>query len=144
MSGPILLILRLLMALALYAFLGMVFLILWRDMKRQSELLSYRKVPTIKLENLSKGNAETYQFNTSEVSIGRDPASDCHLIDDTVSANHAQLSYHHHNWWLEDLGSKNGTYLNQENADETLVLTSGDQIRCGQVILLVSIIKVES
>ncbi len=144
MSGPILLILRLLMALALYSFLGMVLLILWRDMKRQSELLSFRKVPTIKLVNLSKGNGETYQFNTTEISIGRDPASDCHLIDDTVSANHAQLSDHHSNWWIEDLASKNGTYLNQENAKEPLVLTSGDQIRCGQVELLVSIIRMES
>lgn len=143
MSGPVLLILRLLMALALYAFLGTVLLILWRDMKRQSELLSLRKVPTIKLVNLSKGNAETYQYNTNVVSIGRDPASDCHLIDDTVSANHAKLSYHHSHWWIEDLGSKNGTYLNQENADEPLVLTSGDQIRCGQVVLLVSITKVD-
>lgn len=144
MSGPILLILRLLMAIALYAFLGMVLLILWRDMKRQSELLSLRRIPSIKLVNLSKRNPETYQYNIDSVSIGRDPASDCHLIDDTVSANHAKLSYHHSNWWIEDLGSKNGTYLNQENADEPLVLTSGDQIRCGQVVLLVSIIKMES
>jgi pSer/pThr/pTyr-binding forkhead associated (FHA) protein len=144
MSGPILLILRLLMAIALYAFLVMVLLILWRDMKRQSELLSLRRIPTIKLVNLSKKNPETYQYNTDLVSIGRDPASDCHLIDETVSANHAKLSYHHSNWWIEDLASKNGTYLNQENADEPLVLTSGDQIRCGQVVLLVSIIKMES
>ena len=143
MSGPILLILRLLMALALYTFLGIVLFILWRDIKRQSELLSLRKIPTIKLVNLSKGNSETYQYNTDSVSIGRDPASDCHLIDDTVSANHAKLSYHHSHWWIEDLGSKNGTYLNQENADEPLVLTSGDQIRCGQVVLLVSITKVD-
>ena len=144
MSAPILLAVRLLMALALYAFLGMILLILWRDMQRQSELLSLRRIPNIRLENLSNGNAEVYQFFTPEVTIGRDPASDCHLSDDTVSANHARLSFHHSNWWIEDLGSKNGTYLNQENTYEPLVLTSGDQIRCGQVILLVTIIKPRS
>jgi len=139
MSGPILLILRLLMTLALYAFLVGVLLILWQDMKRQSNLLSIRKVPPIKLMSLAEENAQTYQFSTPEVSLGRDSASDCQMNDDTVSAEHARLSYHHSNWWIMDLGSKNGTYLNQEKVIEPHVLASGDQIRCGQVILLVSI-----
>ena len=139
MSGPILLILRILMALALYAFLIAVLLILWQDMKRQSNLLSIRKVPPIKLVNLNAENEQTYQFNTPEVSLGRVPASDCHLNDDTVSAKHAHLSYHHNNWWITDLDSKNGTYLNQDEVKEPHVITSGDKIQCGQVILLVSI-----
>ena len=81
----------------------------------------------------------SYQFNTPEVSLGRVPASDCQLNDDTVSAKHAQLSYHHNNWWITDLGSKNGTYLNQDEVKEPHVITSGDKIQCGQIILLVSI-----
>ena len=133
MSGPILLILRLLMTLALYAFLVGALLILWQDMKRQSNLLSIRKVPQITLAGLAEENAQTYQFSTSEVSLGRDPASNCQLNDDTVSAEHARLSYHHSNWWISDLGSKNGTYLNQEDVNEPHVLASGDKIQCGQV-----------
>jgi len=139
MSGPILLILRLLMALALYAFLVGVLLILWQDMKRQNNLLSLRIVPPIKLVNLVEENAQTFQFNTQEVSLGRDTASDCQLNDDTVSAEHALLSYHHSNWWITDLGSKNGTFLNLEEVFEPHVIASGDKIKCGQVILLVSI-----
>ena len=139
MSGPILLILRLFMALALYAFLIGVLLILWQDMKRQSNLLSIRKVPPIELAILAEENAQTYKFSTPEVSLGRDSASDCQLNDDTVSAEHARLSYHHSNWWITDLGSKNGTYLNQEDVNEPHVLASGDKIQCGQVILFVSI-----
>ena len=139
MSGPILLILRLFMALALYAFLVGVLLILWQDMKRQSNLLSIRRVPPIKLVNLAEENAQTYQFSTPEVSLGRDSSSDCQLNDDTVSAEHARLSYHHGNWWITDLGSKNGTYLNLEEVNEPHVLASGDKIKCGQLILLVSI-----
>jgi pSer/pThr/pTyr-binding forkhead associated (FHA) protein len=108
-------------------------------MKRQSNLLSIRKVPPIKLMSLAEENAQTYQFSTPEVSLGRDSTSDCQLNDDTVSAEHARLSYHHSNWWITDLGSKNGTYLNQEKVNEPHVLTSGDQIRCGQVILFISI-----
>ena len=139
MSGPILLILRILMALSLYAFLVGVLLILWQDMKRQSNLLTIRKVQPIKLVNLTEENDQSYQFNTSEVSLGRDSTSDCQLNDDTVSAKHAHLSYHHSNWWITDLGSKNGTYLNQDEVKEPHVLTSGDKLQCGQVVLLVSI-----
>jgi len=139
MSGPILLILRLLMTLALYAFLVGALLILWQDMKRQSDLLSIRKVPQITLACIAEENAQTYQFNTPEVSLGRDSASDCQLNDDTVSAEHAHLSYHHSNWWISDLESKNGTYLNQEEINEPHVLASGDKIQCGQVVLFVSI-----
>jgi pSer/pThr/pTyr-binding forkhead associated (FHA) protein len=139
MSGPILLILRILMALSLYAFLVGVLLILWQDMKRQSNLFSIRKIQPIKLVNLTEENDQSYQFSTPEVSLGRDSASDCQLNDDTVSAKHAHLSYHHSNWWITDLDSKNGTYLNQDEVKEPHVLTSGDKLQCGQVVLLVSI-----
>jgi len=50
----------------------------------------------------------------SEVVLGRDPGCDCILNDKTVSNKHACLSFHHHLWWLEDIGSTNGTFLNQE------------------------------
>lgn len=139
MSGPILLILRFFMTSALYAFLGLVLWILWRDMKRQSEILSFRQVPSIKLLSVTNDKSKSFQFSTTDISIGREPASDCHLIDDTVSANHARLSFHHGNWWINDLGSKNGTMLNQETVSEPQVLASGDQLRCGQVALMITI-----
>jgi len=139
MSGPILLIIRLLMVLALYAFLGLVLVILWRDMKRQGELLSSKKVPIIKLMNLPKEKARIFQFTIPEILIGRDPSCECQLNDDTVSANHARLTFHHNKWWIEDLGSKNGTYLNQEHIPEPLVVTSGDQLRFGQIVMQVTI-----
>jgi pSer/pThr/pTyr-binding forkhead associated (FHA) protein len=56
------------------------------------------------------------------------------LLDDpTVSNTHARLSYHHGQWWLEDLRSTNGTFLNDEAVASPLVVTDGDVVRCGQV-----------
>jgi predicted component of type VI protein secretion system len=136
MSGTFLLILRLGMALALYAFLGWAILTLWRDIKRQSELLAVRKVPEIVLREQM---GESYRFNVPELIIGRNQNSDLILAEKTVSAEHARLSYHHGNWWVEDLLSRNGTYLNQELLSEPVVITTGDELRFGQVILRIDI-----
>jgi pSer/pThr/pTyr-binding forkhead associated (FHA) protein len=77
----------------------------------------------------------------AEILIGRDPACDCQLDDMTVSAHHAKLEYHHNQWWVEDLGSTNGTYLNQENINTATVLAPGDELQIGQVTLKVDLRK---
>jgi len=76
-------------------------------------------------------SAAIYRFTSSEVFIGRDPASECRLDDKTISARHARLAYHHGQWWVEDLQSRNGTSLNGVPVSTPVVLTSGDQLQCG-------------
>lgn len=49
MSGPIVLALRLIMALALYGFLGWALYMLWREVQRQGQSLANRRVPGISL-----------------------------------------------------------------------------------------------
>jgi len=137
MSGLILLLLRILMVAALYAFMGWALWLLWRDLRRQSEISASARVPPLTLVLRDNESTEPYHFSAPEVFIGRNPACQCHLDEATISAQHARLSYHHSQWWVEDLHSRNGTFLNQEPANEPLVLTSGDQLRCGQVIFQV-------
>lgn len=133
MSGPILLVLRLALVLALYGFLVWALLILWRDLKRQGEMLVYQQAPPIKLTRNGHSELEGLRFTTSSITIGRDPACDVLLADKTVSASHARLSYHHGQWWVEDLQSRNGTFLNNEVVSSELVITTDDRLRCGQV-----------
>ena len=130
MSGIIFLILRLLLALALFAFLGYVLWTLWRDLGRQDEILESRRLPPMKV---SFADGSQRLFSMREVLIGRDPLCEMVLDDPTVSNRHARLSYHHGQWWLEDLQSTNGTFLNNEPVLAPLVVTSGDVLRCGQV-----------
>ena len=130
MSGIVFLILRFLLALALFAFLGYVLWTLWRDMKQQDEVLTSRRLPPIQL---TLTGSSPRQFSTPEVVIGRDPACELILDDPTVSNRHARLSYHHGQWWLEDLQSTNGTFLNGDAVLTPLVVTGGDVVRCGQV-----------
>ncbi len=71
--------------------------------------------------------------------IGRSPNSDYPIANETVSARHARLSYHHNQWWVEDLNSTNGTYLNDERLTFPTVIISGDDLRCGRVNLSIQI-----
>lgn len=139
MSGTFLLIIRLAMALALYGFLGWAVWTLWRDIRRQSELMATSRIPEIKLVNRIEAEELSYQFTTPDLVIGRDQTCDLILDEKTVSAKHARLSYHHGNWWVEDLHSRNGTLLNLELVNTPAVLTSGDELQLGQVMLQVEI-----
>ncbi len=139
MSGTLLLVLRLAMALALYAFLGWAVLTLWRDIKRQSELMAAQRIPGIKLVKEVDSERKSYEFTVPELVIGRDQSCDLILDAKTVSAEHARLSYHHSNWWVEDLHSRNGTLLNLELLTTPAVLTSGDELQLGQEMLRIEI-----
>lgn len=134
LSAAILLTLRLLMAVALYAFLGWSVLILWRDLKNQAQNLAKQKVPALEVSLLGDNSSlEEIRFTSPEIVIGRHPSCEWVLPNETVSSRHARLVYHHDQWWLEDLSSRNGTFLNGVALIAPAVLANQDQIRCGQV-----------
>lgn len=140
MSGSIVLALRLITAFALYGFLGWALLLLWRDVQKQGLSLASRRVTGISLM-VRQGSAAPVlkSFTQPEIILGRDPGCDIPLVDDTVSTRHAQLTYHHGQWWLEDLESMNGTILNKVPVSMPTVITSGDEIRCGAARLNVAL-----
>lgn len=140
MSGPIVLVLRLLLALALYLFLGLALWMLWQDLRRTAREAEGRKVPPIRLEVQNGKQPGTIRvFAQPEVVLGRDPSCDLALADPSVSARHALLSFHDGQWWLDDLGSSNGTRLNRDKVGTATVLTAGDEIECGHARLLVGL-----
>ena len=138
MSGPILLGLRILMIASLYSLLGWIFLVLWRDLRKQVSVAAIPAVPMLRLSGEGQAD-ESYSFSLDEVRVGRDPAADLYLDHPTISASHARLSYHHGQWWVEDLRSKNGTFINGEPVGEPMVITQGDRLGFGQVNLQIEI-----
>ncbi|MFV0405313.1 MAG: FHA domain-containing protein [Propioniciclava sp.] len=71
------------------------------------------------------------------LTIGR--ASDCQLIldDDYVSTHHARITRSPHGYQVEDLGSTNGTFLNNERLSQPRPYTPSDTVRIGQTQLVV-------
>ncbi len=143
MLGIILLTLRVLAAGALFLFLGWAFRLLWLDLKAQAGPIA-AGIPELMLIPLVHPDHESYIPASAEVMIGRDPACDLHIIDQTISGQHARLVYRLSQWWVEDLQSTNGTFLNQAAVSHPIVLTSGDELRFGQVSYQVSISTVPS
>ena len=135
----VLLILRLLLTAALYAFVGGALWLIWKDLQREARQMDAPSLPALSLMRTDGEQEEAFRFTRAEVMIGRERGCDCRLADKTISARHARLAYHHNQWWVQDLGSKNGTFLNQERITQAVVVTAGDELRCGQVVLRVSI-----
>lgn len=140
MTATIVLILRVGLALVLYLFLWRVLQTLWHELKQQGTILSSQKKPGIHMDaRMENGEELKFHFWQNEVMIGRGPHCHISLKDEALSASHARVSFHHGQWWLEDLGSTNGTFLNREKISVPTVIITGDQFKCGNTILTLRI-----
>ena len=68
--------------------------------------------------------------------IGRDPSAQAWLDDVGVSRRHARVAVTDSTSQIEDLGSKNGTYLRGVRVVEPIALRNGDVIRVGPVTVV--------
>ena len=68
-------------------------------------------------------------------SIGRSLRNVVSIDDDFLSAEHALLSWREDTWWVEDLGSKNGTFLSGVRVSRPVPVGRGDTIEVGRVVL---------
>ena len=71
-----------------------------------------------------------------ENTLGADPGNDLVLNDDLVSSRHARLRWDGAGWWLEDLGSTNGTFVNGERMAPLMPqrVPLGAQIQLGDMV----------
>ncbi len=76
-----------------------------------------------------------FLVTTEGASIGRSPASAIFLDDVTVSRSHASITKNADAFILKDLGSLNGTYINNVSITEH-TLVSGDEFQIGKFHLL--------
>lgn len=133
-----LLLLRVLLAFILYAFLGSLLALLWRDLRRTT-LGAQRPHPQgrlVVIEREAAGLEAGTAFPLQEVtSLGRTAANTVVLPDLFVSSHHALLTWREGRWWLEDRGSRNGTTLNGEPLTRPTVVSAGDLIGVGRVVL---------
>ena len=68
----------------------------------------------------------------TRVTVGKDPSNTVVVEEDpTVSRLHAALEHFPAGWCLQDLGSRNGVFVNGERVLATRALRSGDEIRVG-------------
>jgi hypothetical protein len=74
---------------------------------------------------------ESFPLDRDRMTIGRRPDSDVFLDDVTVSRDHALLVRRNGDYYLDDLGSLNGTYVNRRRI-ESHRLADGDELQVGK------------
>lgn len=130
----LLLVLRIVLAVLLYGFLALAFYVIARDLQRRAaETPAACPDATLIVEAESPPEQ---QFALRPVTaIGR--AQDNHVVIDDAfaSSNHAIVAWRDNAWWVEDLNSHNGTYLNDERITKPKLLASGDRIGIGETVL---------
>jgi Nif-specific regulatory protein len=77
----------------------------------------------------------TFLFTEEEISIGREPSNQISLLDSLVSRRHCVIRKDGKGFLLQDLESRNNTFVNSVPVKER-VLTDGDQIRVGKSVLV--------
>ena len=74
---------------------------------------------------------ESFAVDGERMTIGRRPDSAVFLDDVTVSRDHALLVHRGSDWYIDDCGSLNGTYVNRERIDSQR-LADGDELQVGK------------
>ena len=74
---------------------------------------------------------QSFPMTGEKMTIGRSPETDVFLDDVTVSREHATLVRRGGDWFLDDSGSLNGTYVNRQRVDSHR-LADGDELQIGK------------
>jgi hypothetical protein len=133
MQAILFLVLRLSLLGCLLTFFGIVGRAIWQEWRGSQAALKAESHPALIL--LQPPDGRSLRFQALEVVVGRNQSCDLVIPDPTLSGRHARFSYHHQQWWLEDLGTTNGTFLNGQMLTTPVVITAGDTVLCGRVRL---------
>jgi hypothetical protein len=129
MIATTVLVLRLALAVALYAFLGWALWTLLQELKQQGDKLALQKTPEITLFiQMDQGEETRYHFSQPQIMIGRDPKCDLAMMDEALSAHHARLAYITDNggWKIQPTNE-----LRTNEINHLAVVIAGDQVKCG-------------
>lgn len=72
-----------------------------------------------------------FRLHQDKTTVGRAGGNDIVIPDGTVSRNHAALTFQQGAWFLEDVGSSNGTFINDIQVRCRTQLKPGDRLRFG-------------
>ncbi|MBO0924421.1 FHA domain-containing protein [Cellulomonas sp. zg-ZUI199] len=77
----------------------------------------------------------TLPLGSSAVLVGRAPSCTLVLDDDYSSSRHARIFPQGDRWFVEDLGSTNGTFVGESRVEQPTPVPTGTPIRVGQSLL---------
>jgi pSer/pThr/pTyr-binding forkhead associated (FHA) protein len=84
------------------------------------------------LIQMPDGEEVTHDLPEDKTTVGRLAENSLAIPDASVSSRHAEISYKNNAFFVTDLGSTNGTFLNDEQITES-ALNHGDELRFGSI-----------
>jgi pSer/pThr/pTyr-binding forkhead associated (FHA) protein len=138
-----------------YGLFALLLLFVWRSMRWAVRGLSVETAPRASRRAARKGDtaepavppgprtvvvhAEGSKPRSVPVSgnmvMGRAPECELALDDTFVSQQHARLFAKNGSWYVEDLGSTNGTFVNDQRLAAPAMVQPGDRVRVGTTVL---------
>lgn len=91
--------------------------------------------PSLVLVVDGPGKGQQASLEEAPLLIGRGSGAAIRLDDDYVSTRHAQIAFSGDQWYVEDLGSTNGTYIGNHRLTEPTVVQAGSKVRVGKTTL---------
>ena len=139
-----------------YGLFALLFLFIWRSMRWVVRGLSVAEASsaaeqrgrrpresaptlppgpsTLLVQGRSDAKPRTLKLSAS-MTVGRAPECELRLDDTYASQQHARLFARNNSWFVEDLGSTNGTFVNEQKLAAPAMLQAGDKVRVGQTIM---------
>ena len=138
-----------------YGLFALLLLFIWRSMRWAVRGLTVESAPRARRSSRKGGaaaepavppgpstvviRAEGSKARTVPVSgnmvLGRAPECELALDDTFVSQQHARLFAKNGSWYVEDLGSTNGTFVNDQRLSSPAMVQPGDRVRVGTTVL---------
>jgi pSer/pThr/pTyr-binding forkhead associated (FHA) protein len=131
----VVLMLRILITALLFSFLIYITYLLRRDLSQQKETSLVPPAHFFLAEGPEVG--QVFQLFETNL-IGRAQTCTVQINEPTISAVHARLTFSNKQWLLEDLGSRNGTYVNDIPVEEPIPLVYGDRVRFGSTMVVLT------
>lgn len=122
----------------IYLFIFSIIRLIYLDI-RSMDSFSLAGRPYLKL--LSRRDTISYKVKDhyiidEKITLGRDKQNDIVLKDPFISKNHMMIVEDEGDYFLEDLNSANGTYLNRGKVEDIVSLKNGDVVEVGNVEFL--------
>ncbi len=109
-----------------------------RSRQRQSKPKPARKrrgSPTKLVITEGSNAGETLSLSGETITLGRGGDSTIRLDDDYVSTRHARFVTNGEEWFIEDMGSTNGTYIGSSRVTRATAITPGTAVRLGKTVV---------
>ncbi|MFN8516832.1 MAG: FHA domain-containing protein [Chloroflexia bacterium] len=138
------LLLRVLFVFLLYFFLFQIVRTIARELRALSIATAGGPAPRaaapspavqlVLLEPTESGYPAGHRFPVrSGAAVGRRDGVAIQLNDTYISSEHARIFLNDGRWWVSDMGSTNGTFVNNVRIDRPTILVPGVEVRFGRI-----------